>query len=183
LCSPKGFAHFIDAIPRVRAAAGDVRFVLVGDGALRADLERQAAEAGVGADALTFAGWRTDVPDWLALFDVFVSSSVLEGLGTSVMQAMAMETPVVVTTAGGLPEIVDDGQNGLLVPPADAAALADGIIQLLNDAGLRARMATAGRRSVAERFTPDRMVEGTLAVYGDVLAATDAEPSTPERAE
>ena len=169
LCPPKDFRCFIEALPLVISEVPRARFVLVGDGELREDLERRAAALGLGPDRLTFAGWRGDVPEWLSLFDVFVSSSVMEGLGTSVLEALAMKKPVVVTDAGGLPEIVEDGENGLVVPAGDPRALADGITRVLNDDGLRARMAQAGYRMVSERFTPARMVEGTIAVYREVL--------------
>jgi len=170
LCHAKGFRHFIDAIPRVIGQVPEARFVLVGDGELRTELEKRAATLALADGALTFAGWRNDVPELLRLLDLFVSSSVEEGLGTSVMQAMLSGTPVVVTDAGGLPEVVDDGENGLVVPKADPAALADAMIRLLSGAETGARMADAGQRTIAERFTPDRMVEGTLAVYREVLA-------------
>jgi glycosyltransferase involved in cell wall biosynthesis len=124
----------------------------------------------LGADKLVFAGWRDDVPELLCLFDLFVSSSIEEGLGTSVMQALASGTPAVVTDAGGLPEVVDDGGTGLVVPAGDAAALAGAVVRLLNDGGLRATMCDAACRTARARFAPERMVEGTLAVYREVLA-------------
>jgi len=172
LCPAKGFAHFVDAVPLVRRERPEARFVLVGDGELRAPLERHAARLGLGRDVLIFAGWRGDVPELLRLFDVFVSSSVREGLGTAVLQALAAGRGVVVTDAGGLPEIVRDGESGLVVPAGRPDALARGIVRALNAPDLRARMAKAGCRAVKERFTPDRMVEGTLAVYREVLGRT-----------
>ena len=169
MCPAKGFAHFLRAIPQVLEQAPAARFVLVGDGELRGDLEREAAGLGLAPGALTFAGWRRDVPELLRFFDLFVSSSVEEGLGTSVLQALASRTPVVVTDAGGLPEVVEHGESGLVVRRGDPGALAGGIVALLNDAGRRATMAAAGYRRVADRFTPAKMVEATVAVYRDVL--------------
>ncbi len=169
LCPPKGFSHFVGAIPFVTEDVPAARFVLVGDGELRAELEKMAVALGLGRDRLIFAGWRREVPELLNLFDVFVSSSVMEGLGTSVIEALAVKTPVVVTDAGGIPEIVEDGVNGLVVPAADDRALANGITRALNNRGLCARMAEAGYRTVLERFTPERMVERTISVYRDVL--------------
>lgn len=169
MCFAKGFGHLIDAIPLVAEQVPGAHFILVGDGELRGELERKAKALGLGPEALTFAGWRDNIAELLALFDVFASSSVEEGLGTSVMQALAMGRAAVVTDAGGLPEIVEDGENGLVVPAGNAAALADGIVRLLSDGGLRARMGAAGRRTVEERFAPARMVDATIAVYREVL--------------
>ncbi len=171
LCEPKGFEYFIDAIPVVMKDVPDARFLLVGDGELRGQLEARAADRGIGRDHLVFTGWRNDVPELLRFFDVFVSSSVREGLGTAVLQAMAVGTPVVATDAGGLPEVVLDGETGAVVPAGDAAALGLAIAALLNDAGFRERIRSAAYRRVREEFTPARMVEGTLVVYRDVLGA------------
>jgi len=101
-------------------------------------------------------------------FDLFAMSSVTEGLGTSLLDAMACARPIVATTAGGIPEIVEDEVNGLLVPPRDQTALANAIVRALNDAGLRQRMAEAGLARVHERFTVEKMVAETASVYGRV---------------
>jgi glycosyltransferase involved in cell wall biosynthesis len=95
-------------------------------------------------------------------------SSVTEGLGTSLLDAMACSRPIVATRAGGIPELVDDGVNGFLAPPRDAHALADAIVRALQDPTLRSRMAAAGFARVRERFTVDRMVAETAAVYARV---------------
>jgi L-malate glycosyltransferase len=110
-------------------------------------------------------GFRTDVFGCIKAFDLFVMSSVTEGLGTSLLDAMAAARPIVATTAGGIPEIVEDGVNGLLVPPRDAGALAGAIVRALGDASLRKRMGDAGFTRVRERFTVERMVERSAAVY------------------
>jgi glycosyltransferase involved in cell wall biosynthesis len=92
-------------------------------------------------------------------------SSVTEGLGTSLLDAMACGTPIVATTAGGMPEVVADGRTGLLVPVRDHEAMAGAIVRLLRDEALRARMGAAGEARVRERFSAERMVQDTLAVY------------------
>jgi len=175
LCPPKGFRHFLDAIPAVVAVVPDARFVLVGDGNLRAALEAQAERLGLGPDRLVLTGWRDDVPDLLPMFDLFVSSSVEEGLGTSVLQAMVAGRPVVVTDAGGLPETVTDGQTGRVVRAGDALELAKAITAMLTDRPGAERMAEAGRRAVRERFTPDKMIEGTIAAYRQALGTQECE--------
>jgi len=92
-------------------------------------------------------------------------SSVTEGLGTSLLDAMACARPIVATAAGGIPEIVEDGVNGLLVPPRDAHALADAMVRALNDESMRRRMGAAGLARVRERFTVERMVSQTADIY------------------
>ena len=101
-------------------------------------------------------------------FDLFAMSSVTEGLGTSLLDAMACARPIVATTAGGIPEIVEDGVTGLLVPPRDHSVMADAIVRMLKDAALRQRMGAAGLARVTDRFTLDRMVEQTAEVYRSV---------------
>src|SRR5262249_44128999 len=110
-------------------------------------------------------GFRTDVLGCLKAFDLFAMSSVTEGLGTSLLDAMACGRAIAATTAGGIPEIVEDGVNGLLVPPRDAHALADGIVRLLRDADLRRRLGAVGLARVNERFSVERMVDQTAKVY------------------
>ncbi len=110
-------------------------------------------------------GFRADVLGCMKVFDLFVMSSVTEGLGTALLDAMACARPIVATRAGGIPEVVEDGVNGVLVPPRDAHALADAIVRLLRDEGTRRRMGDAGLARVNERFTVDRMVEETARVY------------------
>jgi glycosyltransferase involved in cell wall biosynthesis len=146
-----------------------VRFVLAGDGELRRPLEEQAARLGLGCERLLFVGWRDDVPELLRFFDLFVCSSIEEGLNGSVIQALALRKPVVVTAAGGMPEVVTEGRHGLVVPPANPAELAGAVAALLKDRPRAETMAEAGSRHVRRRFTIEQMVEGTLATYRRVL--------------
>jgi glycosyltransferase involved in cell wall biosynthesis len=160
----KGQRHLIEAAALVVRQVPDARFVIAGEGELRQALERQIKEHHLEKHVL-LAGFRPDVLSVHKAFDIFVMSSVTEGLGTSLLDAMACAKPVVATTAGGIPEVVADGETGLLVPPRDHHALADAIVRLLNDAGLRTRLGEAGRARVRERFSADRMVRDTLRVY------------------
>jgi len=107
-------------------------------------------------------------------FDLFVMSSVTEGLGTSLLDAMACARPIVATRAGGIPEIVEDGVNGLLVPVRDHHALADAIVRALKDTALRQRMGDAGFARVNDRFTVERMVAETAGVYARVAGRPHA---------
>jgi glycosyltransferase involved in cell wall biosynthesis len=131
---------------------------------LRPALERQIKEHRLEKHVF-LAGFRPDILSVHKAFDVFVMSSVTEGLGTSLLDAMACGKPIVATTAGGMPEIVVDGESGLLVPPRDHEAMADAIVALLRDDALRARMGQAGEARVRDRFSSERMVQDTLAVY------------------
>jgi glycosyltransferase involved in cell wall biosynthesis len=107
-------------------------------------------------------------------FDVFVLCSLTEGLGTSILDAMAASKPVVGTRAGGIPEVIDDGVTGFVVPPRDDKAQAEAIQAQQRDQKLRERMGEAGRKRVAERFSVERMVAGTAAVYARLASRPHA---------
>jgi glycosyltransferase involved in cell wall biosynthesis len=164
----KGHRYLIDAAHLVVQQVPDARFVILGEGDLREHLQKQVHEHRLEKHVL-LPGFRIDVLGCLKAFDVFVMSSVTEGLGTSLLDAMAASRPIVATTAGGIPEIVEDGVNGLLVPPRDQQALADAVVRALNDADLRRRMGEAGFARVNERFTVERMVAETAAAYESVV--------------
>jgi glycosyltransferase involved in cell wall biosynthesis len=160
----KGQRYLIEAAHLVVQEVPDARFIVLGEGELREHLEKQVHEHHLEKHVL-LPGFRTDVLGCIKGFDLFVMSSVTEGLGTSLLDAMACGRPIVATRAGGIPEIVEDGINGTLVPPRDAAALAAAIVRALKDEGWRRRMGEAGLARVRERFTVDRMVSETAAVY------------------
>ncbi len=176
----KGQRHLIDAAHLVVQQLPDVRFVILGEGELREHLEKQVRDLRLEKHVL-LPGFRTDVLGCMKAFDVFVMSSVTEGLGTSLLDAMACSRPIVATRAGGIPELVEDGVNGLLAPPRDAPALAQAMVRALSDAALRARLGAAGFARVRERFTLERMVAETAAVYARVAgrrpAADNADPA------
>jgi glycosyltransferase involved in cell wall biosynthesis len=169
----KGQRHLVEAAALVVRQVPDARFVIAGEGELRQALERQIKEHRLEKHVL-LAGFRPDVLSVHKAFDIFVMSSVTEGLGTSLLDAMACAKPVVATTAGGIPEVVADGETGLLVPPRDHHALAEALVRLLNDAALRQRLGRAGLARVREHFTAERMVRETLAVYARVTARPHA---------
>jgi len=160
----KGQRYLVDAAHLVVQHVPDARFIILGEGELREHLEKQVHEHHLEKHVL-LPGFRTDVLGCIKGFDLFVMSSVTEGLGTSLLDAMACGRPIVATRAGGIPEIVEDGVNGTLVPPRDAASLAAAIVRALQDDGWRRRTGEAGLARVRERFTVDRMVSETAAVY------------------
>jgi L-malate glycosyltransferase len=160
----KGQRHLVDAAALVLRKHPDARFIIAGDGDLRATLEHQIRHRHLEKHVI-LAGFRTDILSLHKAFDIFVMSSVTEGLGTSILDAMACGKPVVGTSAGGIPEVVTDGDTGLLVPPRDAAAMAAAITLLLSDRSLRERMGLAGLARVRERFSAETMVKNTLEVY------------------
>jgi len=144
------------------------KFVIVGDGEQERSLKDLASELGVGGSVI-LTGFKDDVGSYLRAFDVFALSSKMEGLNNSVVEAMMMGKPVVATRVGGIPEIIEHEKTGLLVPPGDHAALAGAILDILENPEKAAALAYAGREAAHERFTAERMVEGTIAVYENLL--------------
>ena len=178
----KGQRYLVDAAHLVVREIPDARFIILGEGELREHLEKQVREHHLEKHVL-LPGFRTDVLGCIKGFDLFVMSSVTEGLGTSLLDAMACRRPIVATRTGGIPEIVEDGVNGLLAAPRDAASLAAAVVRALNDEGLRQRMGEAGFARVRQRFTVERMVEQTSAVYARVAGKHHVEDTAnlPER--
>jgi len=169
LTDHKGHRYLLEAMPGILAAFPEAVLLLAGDGELGEELEELAEGLGI-AGKVRFLGYRNDVPRILGALDLFVMPSKLEGLGTSVVDAMLAGAPVVATRAGGLPELIEDGVTGLLAEPRSPESLGERIVDALGDAGLRSRLAERARVVAGERFTADAMVEGTLDAYRWLLA-------------
>lgn len=152
----KGLEYLVEAMPAIIRRVPDVRFAIVGEGPLKPWMQRRAAELHVSGH-IEFLGWRSDVPELMWTFDVFALPSLREAFGLVFIEAMAARRPIVASSADGIPEVVADGRTGLLVPPGNAAALADAISTLLTDRDTATRMANAGRERVEALFTLDRM--------------------------
>lgn len=163
----KDQAGMLKAFRHVREAVPEAVLLLVGDGALRGPLEAVAREEGV-ASHVRFLGDRGDVARLARGFELFLLSSLTEGWSIALMEACATGLPIVATTVGGNPEIVEHGVNGLLVPPAEPEALADAVVSLLNDPGRVARMGEAARRWVLETGSLAAMARRYDEVYAGV---------------
>lgn len=165
LATQKGFAYLIQAVPEILRLCQQVWFVFAGDGPLEFELRSLAAEKGV-AERCLFLGFREDIPQLLACYDLFVLPSLWEGLSITLLEAMAAGKPVVATDIKGNREVIADGVDGLLVPPADPQLLANAIVELLEDRERARRMRTKAREKVREHFSQEAMVENTLRWYG-----------------
>jgi sugar transferase (PEP-CTERM/EpsH1 system associated) len=164
LTPAKDHGNLFQAMHRLRTSRPVVHCIVVGDGELRESLETNVRELGLDR-VVHFAGARQNVRDYLAAMDVFVLSSITEGLAVTLLEAMAAGLPIVATRVGGNPEVVVDGETGLLVPPRDSEALAAAIASLLDDPARAARMGSAGRDRVRQEFSLEALVRAYAAVY------------------
>jgi glycosyltransferase involved in cell wall biosynthesis len=167
LTDHKDHRTLIDAASIVLERYGDARFVIAGEGECRPALERRILETGLHGKILLL-GFRRDIDRLLPAFTIFCLSSHLEGLGTSLLDAMAFGLPIAATRAGGIPEAVDDGVTGSVVPARDPSSLAAALMDLLENKERREAMGRAGRAAFERRFIVDRMIENTLAVYNEL---------------
>jgi glycosyltransferase involved in cell wall biosynthesis len=175
LSPEKDVANLVRATAMVAERAPGLRVEVAGGGPCREDLDRLAAELGVG-DRISFLGEAHDVPAILRRARMFILPSRSEGIPLTALEAMACGLPVVATRVGGLPEVVDDGVTGLLVPPADPEALAAALLKLWDDPSRGDRMGWAGRRRVEDRFDVRRMVAQYEAIYRQIA---DGDRSAP----
>jgi glycosyltransferase involved in cell wall biosynthesis len=164
----KGYSHFLQAAKQVYEGKKYVRFVIVGHGPEEDNLKSMAKSLGI-SHVCTFAGLRRDIPELLSAFDVFVLSSVLEGLPRIVIEAMAMGRPIVATDIDGVREELEDGITGLLVPPESSDSLAKSIIDLLIDKDKSFQMGINARRAAEEKFGVDIMLKKVEKVYEELL--------------
>ena len=165
----KGHMDFLDAAAEVLRGFPSASFVLVGDGKLRPEIERRASAPDLAGRAILL-GSRPDGGDVMALSDVAALASHEEGFPNVVLEAMARARPVVATRVGGVPEAVEDGVTGILVPPRDAGAMAGALLRLLRDPRLAAEMGARGMERVRRDFTVDRMVRAHEDLYAELLA-------------
>jgi glycosyltransferase involved in cell wall biosynthesis len=169
----KNHQLFLEAAELVMRSDDQARFVVVGDGILRPQLEARARAMGIG-DRVVFTGWRRDLPCIYADLDLLVISSDNEGTPVVAIEAMASGCPVVATSVGGVPDVVRNGENGVLVPPRSRRELAEGIAKILKDQPLRASLGETARADVRERFDSRRMIADRERLYLGLLAAKDS---------
>ncbi|HZF40368.1 MAG TPA: glycosyltransferase [Blastocatellia bacterium] len=167
----KGHRYLLEAAAKVMKADARVHLVLVGDGELRDEIAAQAARLGIGART-SLLGHREDSAQLAAAFDVAVLASLSEGLPNAVMEAMAAGAPVVATAVGGTPELIEDGETGFLIPPANPEALAERIEYALSHPGPARLIARRGRRFIIERFGMERMVAAVERLYDEVISTS-----------
>ena len=162
----KGHPTLLDAWPAVIRAVPDVYLLIVGEGCRRDALEAQARERKV-AHRVVFTGRRDDVPAVTAALDVAVLPSYREAQGLTILEAMALSRPVVASNVGGIPEMVEDGVTGILVPPHDVEALTAAIVRLLKDHPYADMLGRAGHDLVHDRFCIELMVNSVASIYDD----------------
>ncbi|HZY90770.1 MAG TPA: glycosyltransferase, partial [Gemmataceae bacterium] len=176
LSPEKGFEVLVTAAERVLRRDPSIGFVLFGDGPCRERLARQIKAAGLGG-AFVLSGFRADLDRFLPHLDVLALPSYTEGLPNVVLEACAAAVPVVATAAGGTPEVIEDGLNGYLVPPGDAARLADRIDAVLTAEDRGRTLGFEGRQRVLERFTFAAQARDYLDLFAELCGARPARAS------
>jgi glycosyltransferase involved in cell wall biosynthesis len=180
LIERKGHGDLLAAFPELLERLPDLRVVFFGQGPLEGVLREEAERRRV-AHRVVFAGFVMDLHRVLPCLDLLVHPARMEGLGVILLQASAAGVPIVAARAGGIPEAVRDGVNGLLVPPGDVVALGEAVLRILQDPTLAARLRDGGRRLAVEEFSVRAMVRGNLAVYQQALSGSlpSPRPSSP----
>jgi glycosyltransferase involved in cell wall biosynthesis len=160
----KRFDVLLQAFAQIRSRSPDLRLIIVGEGEERANLEHDIRQLGL-ADSCRLLGHRTDIVDLHHSFNLFVQSSDYEGTPNAILEAMAMETPIVATDAGGTAELIQNGDHGLLAPPRSTAALARAIEEALDDVESTNKRRTAARQRVEQEFSFDKRLQAVEAIY------------------
>jgi len=164
----KGLDHLIEAAKTVAEALPQARFLVVGDGPQREDLLSRVHHLELGEHCI-FAGLRSDVPQILPAFDLFVLPSLSEALGTAAIEALASGVPVVASRVGGVPEVVTHGETGLLVPPGDAMQLAQAILHVAANPAEARQWAERGQKRVRLMFDVNRLADAQARLYQHFL--------------
>ena len=163
----KGQRYLLEAAAKVVRQRPDTLFVFLGDGELLTELTEMASVLGI-KDHVKFLGWRPEVADVMSTFDIFVLPSLNEGMGKVLVEAMAMGKPIIASNVGGIPDLVTHGLNGLLVPPADADAMADAIVTLHDDPSKAKKMAEKGK-VIAAGYSVDAMIQKIDRLYTESM--------------
>jgi len=168
LVDHKGQRFLVDAAPRLFEEIPEAHIVIAGSGEMEERLKRQIRRLGL-EDRVHLLGWRNDPYGLLKSFDLFVMSSHMEGMGSVILDAFAAKTPVVTTSAGGLGNVVKDGETGRVVPPGDPESLAKAMAEAIRDRRKSAEMVENAYNLLHQKYTYQKMVEGVMEVYREVL--------------
>ncbi|MBW2105160.1 MAG: glycosyltransferase family 4 protein [Deltaproteobacteria bacterium] len=163
----KGHRYLIKAAKEIVAIKPDIKFLFLGEGELQEELEKMASELNI-RENIVFLGWRPDVAEVMSMFDIFALPSLNEGMGRVLVEAMALAKPIVASNIGGIPNLIMQGKNGLLVPVADAKALASGIEFLMTNPKKRGEMGSAGKKIAAD-YSVDSMMQKIDQLYLELL--------------
>lgn len=169
LADHKGHKYLIRATKILKEHTPKIKIIIVGEGPLRMELDKEVRDSKV-EDIVFFLGFREDVPRILSSLDLFVLSSYLEGLGSSILDAMACRLPVVATRTGGIPEVVIHRETGLLVPPRSPQALAKAIMKLYNDREMALRLGKRGYEIVQQEYSVESMADKMIHLYERLAA-------------
>jgi glycosyltransferase involved in cell wall biosynthesis len=170
LVEQKGHYFLIEAFSKAFKENPDIRLLIVGDGELKDRLQSHVRREHLDK-AVVFTGYKKNVPDILDSIDIFIHPSLWEGFGLSILEAMSMGKPVIATNVSAIPELIEDGVSGLLVPPKDVDSLAGAIIRLSNDESLREQLGQKAKERWKNTFSVDSMVNKTMELYDSLLSS------------
>jgi glycosyltransferase involved in cell wall biosynthesis len=168
LTRQKGHTYALEAFSQISSRFPNAKLVIVGSGELEHDLRQFASELNL-ANQVTFAGFLNDMPSVYAAIDILVMPSLFEGLPFSLIEAMSMGRPVIASAVNGIPEIVKNGRNGILIPPRSSQALAEAIKDICGNQTLLLDMGKAAAHTVRTDFSIERMCSATRALYLEML--------------
>jgi len=164
----KNHTMFVEVARKILGKRSNVHFVMIGDGELRRDIEGLISRYGL-SEVFTLTGQRQDVPRLLKALDIFVLTSLWEGLPNVIMEAMCARLPVISTNVGGVSELITDGENGFLVYPTDVESMVNALERLIDDSNLCLKFGIAGYKIIEKKFSIDQMCKATSEIYDDLL--------------
>jgi glycosyltransferase involved in cell wall biosynthesis len=170
----KGHRYLLEAAALLKKQGRRIRYLLAGEGSLKAELERSVGSLGLNEE-VSFAGFVSDVPTFLRAIDIFVMPSLFEGLGVAALEAMAAGKPVVASKVGGLAETVNDSITGFLIPPRDPGALAAALKKLIANKSMAQEMGVQARRRIEEHFTLEKTAARNEAYYYELVGGVRSE--------
>ncbi len=174
----KGQRYLVEAAPGLVREFRDLKIVLLGEGRERESLESQVKRLGL-ENVVVLPGFHKNVARWMQAFDVLANCSLTEGIPNAILEALAVGTPVVATSVGGVPELIKDRETGLLVAPGSSEALAGGLAEVLRDSSLALKLGQAGRDWVRTRFSASVQRDSLLEAYRQILGLSGASPGLP----